>query len=238
MKKVFVSILIGLTFTLGFLGFQYRKHLPYLGRFFRVNTPGRIAQIEDRVLKRFLEQKINVSDLVNQNLIVLVVKDLKEVFVFSENPSPHLVKKYKMTAFSGQLGPKNQEGDKQIPEGIYNVEGLNPNSLYHLSIKLNYPNDIDLKRARVNGINQPGSNIFIHGKRVTVGCIPLGDSGIEELFYLTHKIGKSNTKVLITPSLVLNDFNHSVFVKSPEDEMLLKKKYNQLAKAIENLKID
>jgi len=110
------------------------------------------------------------------------------------------VKTYPILKTSGQLGPKLREGDRQVPEGIYKIIGLNPNSAYHLSMKLNYPNDFDLEKAKSEGRDQPGSNIFIHGKEVSIGCLAMGDNSIEELFTLVYRVGWQNTEVIISPS--------------------------------------
>ncbi len=110
-----------------------------------------------------------------------------------------LIRKYKFTASSGVLGPKLQEGDKQIPEGLYKISGLNPNSAYHLSMKINYPNDFDLRYALKEGRNNPGSNIFIHGRDKSIGCIALGDVAIEELFVLVATIGQKDVTVIVAP---------------------------------------
>jgi hypothetical protein len=83
---------------------------------------------------------------------------------------------------------------------LYRIEGLNPNSTYHLSLKLNYPNDFDLKHAAIEGRSNPGSNIFIHGKAVSIGCLAMGDATIEELFVLAADVGKDNISVGIAPS--------------------------------------
>ncbi len=80
---------------------------------------------------------------------------------------------------SGALGPKRRSGDHQIPEGIYRVTALNPVSLYHLSLGLDYPNASD--RALGDRVD-PGGDIFIHGDAVSDGCIPIGDRGIERLY--------------------------------------------------------
>ena len=98
------------------------------------------------------------------------------------------------------LGPKLQEGDRQVPEGIYQLEYLNPNSSYHLSLKINYPNAFDLKHAMLEGRDEPGSNIFIHGKAVSIGCLAMGDRAIEEIFVLVAKTGRNNVTVAIAPS--------------------------------------
>lgn len=106
---------------------------------------------------------------------------------------------YEMTAFSGQLGPKLCEGDGQIPEGIYGIEFLNPNSLYHLSLKVSYPNAEERARAKKEGRTNLGGDIMIHGRNVSVGCVAIGDEAIEEVFYLVHAVGRKNVKVIIAP---------------------------------------
>jgi len=68
---------------------------------------------------------------------------------------------YRITAASGTAGPKLREGDRQVPEGIYRIVGLNPNSRYHLSMKLDYPNAFDRHQAARDGRARPGSDIFI-----------------------------------------------------------------------------
>lgn len=124
---------------------------------------------------------------------------LLEVYGRDDSSAPWVrIKRYPFTAKSGRLGPKLREGDKQIPEGIYNTEYLNPNSSYHLSIKLNYPNEFDLEKANAEGRTEPGSDIFIHGKAVSIGCIALGDVAIEELFILTSRLS-SGHQVIIAP---------------------------------------
>lgn len=82
---------------------------------------------------------------------------------------------------SGAPGPKRREGDRQVPEGCYVVDRLNPASAYHLSMGLNYPNGSDQIRSDPAA---PGCDIFIHGGSVSVGCMPLGDDAIEELFLI------------------------------------------------------
>jgi len=106
---------------------------------------------------------------------------------------------YEITAASGVAGPKLREGDHQVPEGIYRIVGLNPNSRYHLSMKLDYPNAFDRRHAARDGRAHPGSDIFIHGKAVSVGCLAVGDEAIEELFVLAATIGKGNVTVVIAP---------------------------------------
>lgn len=110
-----------------------------------------------------------------------------------------LIKTYPFTAFSGKLGPKIKEADRQIPEGIYKIEYLNPNSLFYLSMKVSYPNDFDKAKAVGDGRTSLGGDIFIHGKDKTIGCIPIGDEAIEEVFLLASKTLKNKIKVVISP---------------------------------------
>ena len=89
------------------------------------------------------------------------------------------IRDYHIKAASGVGGPKLRQGDRQVPEGIYRIVELNPNSHYHLSMKLNYPNEFDLLHARREGRSAPGSDILIHGKAASSGCLAMGDEAIE-----------------------------------------------------------
>lgn len=136
-----------------------------------------------------------------QNVTLLAVKDSAELEVWTDSdPDPRLIRTYEIKALSGISGPKLREGDRQVPEGMYRVEGLNPNSSYHLSLELNYPNEFDLKHARQDGRTEPGSNIFIHGKAVSIGCLAMGDEAVEELFVLVHDVGRSDVRIAIAPT--------------------------------------
>lgn len=81
---------------------------------------------------------------------------------------------------SGQLGPKLAEGDMQAPEGFYAVSRrlMNPNSTYHLSFNLGFPNDYDRAHGR------SGSLIMVHGNAVSIGCFAMTDGKIEEIYTL------------------------------------------------------
>ena len=99
-----------------------------------------------------------------------------------------LFKTYRVCALSGGLGPKRMEGDYQVPEGFYYINLFNPKSMYHLSLGLNYPNVSDLL---LSDSVKPGNDIYIHGSCITVGCIPIQDNQIEEL-YLMASYAKNN----------------------------------------------
>lgn len=137
-----------------------------------------------------------------RELSLVVIKADRKVEMWARDkdtePWSH-VRDYKMTAFSGTLGPKLREGDGQIPEGIYKVAFLNANSRYHLSLMLDYPNAFDREMGQRDGRKNLGNNIFIHGDEVTIGCIPIGDSAIEEVFVAVGMCDDENISVVITP---------------------------------------
>ena len=91
-----------------------------------------------------------------------------------------LYKSYEIAAASGDLGPKIREGDGQSPEGFYEVfpKQMNPNSSYHLSFNLGFPNAYDRSHGRT------GSFLMVHGSYVSVGCYAMTDAGIEEIYLL------------------------------------------------------
>jgi murein L,D-transpeptidase YafK len=105
-----------------------------------------------------------------------------EVWVKNDWAEPfELFKVYKICATSGTFGPKRKEGDKQIPEGFYYINEFNPNSNYHLALGLNYPNPSD---QILSDAGKPGGDIYIHGNCVTIGCLPITDSLIEQVYLL------------------------------------------------------
>jgi len=111
-----------------------------------------------------------------------------EVWVRSNtNENFKLFKTYRVCALAGTLGPKRMAGDYQVPEGFYYITEFNPR-VYHLGLKLNYPNPSD---KVLSDSLKPGGGIYIHGSCVTVGCIPINDSQIEEL-YLLAATAKNN----------------------------------------------
>jgi murein L,D-transpeptidase YafK len=109
-----------------------------------------------------------------------------------------LLKTYQIARSSGILGPKRAEGDLQVPEGFYYIDRFNPLSSYYLSLGINYPNESD----KILGKEKPGSDIFIHGSDVTVGCVPLTDDKIKEVYALAvqaRNCGQEKIEVHIFP---------------------------------------
>lgn len=105
-----------------------------------------------------------------------------EVWVKNDRKEQYkLFKTYRVCALAGSLGPKRMQGDYQVPEGFYYINEFNARSNYYLSLGLNYPNASD---KILSDLAQPGGDIYIHGSCVTVGCIPITDQQIDELYIL------------------------------------------------------
>jgi hypothetical protein len=138
-----------------------------------------------------------------KQLALLVFKKEKRLLVWARSASTapwKFIRHYPVLAASGHAGPKLRQGDSQVPEGVYRIEHLNPNSSYHLSMKVSYPNDLDRRMAARDGRTRLGGDIFIHGNRVSIGCVAIGDPGIEELFTLVAETGHPRVKVIIAPN--------------------------------------
>lgn len=122
-----------------------------------------------------------------------------DVLAAGEDGRPHFIRSIPVLTASGRLGPKLSEGDGQVPEGIYPIESLNPNSLYHLALRVGYPNEFDQEQAAREGRGDLGGDIMIHGSDTSVGCLAVGDEAAEDLFVLAADTGIEHMKVVLTP---------------------------------------
>ncbi|PKM19486.1 MAG: 2-dehydro-3-deoxyphosphooctonate aldolase [Gammaproteobacteria bacterium HGW-Gammaproteobacteria-15] len=115
-------------------------------------------------------------------VFIRIFKDpgVLEVWVESADGTFIAFKSYDICTFSGDLGPKLKQGDKQSPEGFYfvNAGRLNPWSSYHLSFNLGYPNKYD----RVHG--RTGDALMVHGNCVSIGCYAMTDAYMNEIYAL------------------------------------------------------
>ena len=102
-----------------------------------------------------------------------------------------LLASYDVAAQSGVLGPKRKEGDKQVPEGFYVIDRFNPQSRFHLSLGINYPNASD---RILSDKQKPGGDIFIHGDRKSIGCLAMTDPIIEEIYVLALRAKQGGQK--------------------------------------------
>jgi len=115
-----------------------------------------------------------------------------------------LVRVFHICALSGVLGPKRVQGDRQVPEGYYFIDEFNPKSEYYLSMLLSYPNYADeIVSAQLGDNVKLGGDIYIHGGCVTIGCLPMTDAGIQQLYVICMNAkanGQENIPVHIFPT--------------------------------------
>lgn len=132
-------------------------------------------------------------------LVGLKQEELLQVYAADATGKLQLVRTLPVQKSSGKMGPKLREGDYQVPEGFYRIESLNPNSAFHLSLRINYPNDLDRKQAEKEGRTNLGGDIMIHGSNASVGCLAMGDEAAEDLFILAAQTGIENIEVILSP---------------------------------------
>ena len=153
----------------------------------------------NKVKQLLADKNIDTNTL---NIFIRAFKTEKIVELWCKNTSDEkyqLVTIYGVCKNSGDLGPKRKEGDYQVPEGFYHIDRFNPKSTYHLSLGLNYPNASD---KVLSDKDAPGSDIFIHGKCVTVGCLPMTDDKMNEIYLfaeLAKRSGQEKIPVHIFP---------------------------------------
>lgn len=128
------------------------------------------------------------------------------------------LKSYDICQSSGVLGPKRKQGDLQVPEGFYSITAFNPWSNFHLSMCINYPNHSD----RILGVQGSlGGDICIHGSCVTIGCIPLTDEVIKEVYLLcveARNNGQNQIPVTIYPAKLNKNLYDLLCENNSEDE--------------------
>lgn len=153
-------------------------------------------------------------------LYLVALKHEKEVEVWARNSDEggfkHLCT-YNICKTSGVPGPKRRQGDLQIPEGFYHLEAYNPWSSFHLSMCINYPNPSD----RILGVQgNLGGNICVHGSCVTIGCLPLTNQVIKELYILcveAKNSGQRHIPITIYPAR-LNQANYERLTERYSDD--------------------
>lgn len=132
-------------------------------------------------------------------LVGLKAENKLEVYAVDTNKTFRFVRSYPVLAASGGPGPKLREGDGQVPEGIYEIESLNPNSMFHLSLRIGYPNSFDKEQAAKEARTQLGGDIMIHGSSVSIGCLAMGDEAAEDLFVLAADTGLQKISAVLSP---------------------------------------
>jgi len=132
-----------------------------------------------------------------------------------------LVHEYRICTSSGTLGPKRRFGDEQVPEGFYELDWFNPQSNFFLSLHISYPNASD----RILGSHQnPGGDIFLHGDCASIGCIPITDEGIKEIYWLAvlvHNQDHQHLPIHIFPARLTDDGLKTLATTHPKQPALI-----------------
>lgn len=124
----------------------------------------------------------------NSPIFIRIFKEESELEIWKPKTDGtfHHFKTYPICNWSGKLGPKLKQGDKQAPEGFYKVSErlMNPNSSFHLSFNLGYPNPFDRSHKRT------GDYLMVHGDCKSAGCYAMTDALIEEIYALAREAFK------------------------------------------------
>jgi murein L,D-transpeptidase YafK len=147
---------------------------------------------KEKEIKTLLEAKGITAG--NLQIFIRAFKKEQELEIWGKNKTDkqyQLISSYSICASSGSLGPKRRAGDRQVPEGFYSIDRFNPQSSFHLSLGVSYPNESDMVLADKNA----GGDIFIHGSCVTIGCMPMTDEKIKEIYILAVEAKNNGTKL-------------------------------------------
>lgn len=175
MTRIFWILVFGFC-ALAAVGAVAKKYPHVVTRYLPKKTP---VVLHDN--RSFTEQLAAKDFALGDPVFMRIFKEEAELEVWMQKGDAfELFKTYPICNFSGDLGPKLREGDRQSPEGFYFVgkSALNPNSSYHLSFNLGFPNTYD--RAQ----NRTGSYLMVHGDCLSIGCYAMTDAGIEEIYGL------------------------------------------------------
>lgn len=140
---------------------------------------------EQRPVPAFVTAKMSRLGMKETSQIFIrIFKEESQMEIWKERADGEfgLLKTYSICKWSGQLGPKKQEGDRQAPEGFYTVTPgqMNPKSNYYLSFNIGYPNAYDRSLGRT------GSNLMVHGACSSAGCYSMTDEDAGEIFALAR----------------------------------------------------
>jgi hypothetical protein len=163
----------------------------------------RLREIGPSAQGRLHEKFVNAKAPWRPSELALVaIKDEKALELYAKPAAGSwtFIHRYPVLAASGITGPKLRRGDKQVPEGVYGISFLNPNSRYHVALRVNYPNAFDRRMGVKDGRKDLGGDIMIHGKAASIGCLAIGDAAAEELFVLAAETGLQNIKLVIAPT--------------------------------------
>jgi murein L,D-transpeptidase YafK len=172
----------------------------YNGQISADRVKGAVNKYESEWKKLFQEKKLNWPA---KNIYLRCFKADQKFEIYARNAPTDtftLVKVFSVCVLSGKMGPKRKENDRQVPEGYYFIDEFNKNSNYYLSLLVSYPNYSDLLKGDKE---TPGGEIYIHGSCVTIGCLPMTDEIIQEIYALcliSRTNGQLNIPIHIFPT--------------------------------------
>lgn len=157
------------------------------------------AAARTRLLPQFLQAGVPYPPM---KVVLVGLKEERrlQIYAAAHDGKLRYVADRPFLAAAGGPGPKLRSGDRQVPEGIYRVRYLNPNSAAYVSLMVGYPNAFDRARAKEDGRTDLGGDIVIHGPTPgTAGCIALSEEAIEDVFTLVADAGVDNTRIILAP---------------------------------------
>lgn len=172
-RRTIVGVLIGLALA-GAVATMVLQHRPALSR---------LEDVKQRRLGGITAGMLSFGAPLGEPVFIRVFKQSSELELWVKRGDGFaLYKTFPICTWSGALGPKLREGDGQSPEGFYSVSRaqLNPQSSYHLSFNLGFPNAYDRAQGRT------GSFLMVHGACVSIGCYAMTDQGIEEIYLIVE----------------------------------------------------
>jgi TonB family protein len=146
-------------------------------------------------------------------ITMIALKQERMVYLFAENKSPVLIGSYPLSTFSGKLGPKLRQGDLQIPEGVYEIDGRAAS--FRLALNVKYPNEFDLRMASQDKRTALGSDILVHNGTVSTGCLVLTMPDMQELFIAASDVGLNDVTLIIAPCNLLTSSAGTDFSRQP-----------------------
>lgn len=181
----------------------------------------KIAALKDTLLPKLAVMFRAKNTTPGDSVLIRVFKQEKQLELWvARAGNLVLLKTYSVCAASGGPGPKRKQGDMQVPEGIYAVDHFNPDSDFHLSFRVNYPNEADRYFA---DLQHPGGDIYVHGNCASIGCIAIRDAPIEEVFlsaWLAKEKGQVSTPIHIFPCRMTDENLRILYVTYPQHRQL------------------
>ncbi len=162
----------------------------------QITLPSHLLPLPREAVEDLASRRLRLE----QPIFIRIFKEDSELEVWKRQDDGHYLhfRTYPICTWSGDLGPKIVEGDRQSPEGFYSVtaQHMNPHSKFHLSFNLGFPNEFDRSHGRT------GTALMVHGKCTSAGCYAITDLYVEEVYALAREAfigGQDNIPVHIFP---------------------------------------